>query len=239
MRLPDEKEAEYLQILPFTPRGKNNMISWLAARNDAPHYGELVSYVLSKDVNIFGPQQISSRINATPEISKDISLLNQNGSSVFFGNLLVVPVGNSFLYFEPLYLRSSSGSQSIPELKKVILADKDRVAYADTLQLALDQLVGKSTGPTPTPSASPGSGGTPTPTPSAATGTSEQLTAQALQHYTAAQDALKRGDFATYGDEIRQLGAILSQLAAATGAPLPSPSPSPSGSPRPSPKASP
>lgn len=229
MRLPGEQNAEYLQILPFTPHGKANMIAWLAARNDAPHYGELAAFVLSKDVNIFGPQQISSRINATPQISRDLSLLNQNGSQVTFGNLLVVPVGNSFLYFEPLYLRAS-GANSIPELKKVILADKDSVAYADTLPQALDQLVGgRGVAPGPTPAPSPGAGPTPGPAPS---GSQAQLADLALQHYNAAQDALKRGDFVTYASEIQQVGQILQQMSAgASPSPSPGPSVKPSASP--------
>src|SRR3989442_4779839 len=167
MRLPGEAQAEYLQILPFTPYRKQNLVSWLAVRNDQPHYGEMVSFVLPKDKVVFGPQQIASRIQQTPQISQDRTLLNSQGSSVIQGNLLVVPIGDSFLYFEPWYLKSTTSDQSLPELKKVILVDATEsgsVAYQNTLDLALSQLVGQQvaapTGPTqqgqpPAPSTSP------------------------------------------------------------------------------------
>src|SRR5262249_25748388 len=134
MRLPGQNQTEYLQIIPFTPFRRQNLVSWLAVRNDGDHYGEMVSYVMPKDRVILGPQQISSRIQQTPDISRDRTLLNSTGSSVIQGNLLVVPVGDSFLYFEPWYLKSTTTSQSLPELKKVILTDASQtstVAYQD------------------------------------------------------------------------------------------------------------
>ena len=131
-RLPGEQNPEFLLIMPFTPRGKQNMVSWVAARNDGAHYGEYVSYILPKDKVIFGPQQVASRINQDPAISRDFTLFHQAGSSVVQGNLLVVPIGDSFLYFEPIYLQATSAS-GLPELKKVILADSVNVAYQDTL----------------------------------------------------------------------------------------------------------
>src|SRR5207244_1881311 len=118
-----------------------NLVSWLAARSDGSNYGQYVSYVLSKDKNIFGPQQVANRINQDPTISRDFTLLHSTGSQVQQGNLLVVPIGNSFLYFEPIYLRATSGT-GIPELTKVILVDQSNVVYANTLAEALQQLVG-------------------------------------------------------------------------------------------------
>src|SRR6202040_1503737 len=132
----------------------NNMVSWMAVRSDGTHYGEYVSYVLPKDKVIFGPQQVANRINENTTISSDFTLFHQAGSTVVQGNLLVVPIGNSFLYFEPIYLQATSAS-GLPELKKVILADSVNVAYADTLQQAIDQLVGTSTAPPPTNSPPP------------------------------------------------------------------------------------
>src|SRR5438093_871427 len=143
-RLPGEQNPEFLLIMPFTPLGKNNLVSWLAARNDGSQYGQYVSYVLPKDKTIFGPQQVASRINANTTISADFTLFDQAGSSVQQGNLLVVPIGNSFLYFEPIYLRSKTAS-SLPELKRVILADQASVAYPTTLDGALQQPVGTGT----------------------------------------------------------------------------------------------
>jgi uncharacterized protein len=236
MRLPGESQAEYLQILPFTPYRKQNLVSWLAVRNDQPHYGEMVSFVLPKDKVVFGPQQIASRIQQTPQISQDRTLLNSQGSSVIQGNLLVVPIGDSFLYFEPWYLKSTTTDQSLPELKKVILADATEsgsVAYQPSLDQALSQLVGQQVATQAPPSQNT--------TPSTGPPTSPQITDlinQALQHYNAAQAALKQGDLATYASEIDQVGRLLQQVdALQKGAPVPSPSASPSS--RASPSATP
>src|SRR5881296_1213369 len=192
-RLPGEQNPEFLLIMPFTPLGKNNLVSWLAARNDGSQYGQYVSYVLPKDKTIFGPQQVASRINANTTISADFTLFDQAGSSVQQGNLLVVPIGNSFLYFEPIYLRSKTAS-SLPELKRVILADQASVAYATTLDGALQQLVGTGTGPPvtqPPPSVTP-----------AVVAQITDLVTQANAHYQAAYDALKRGDLTTFSTEM-------------------------------------
>ena len=229
MRLPGQSQTEYLQIVPFTPYHKQNLVSWLAVRNDAPNYGQMVSYVLSKDKVILGPAQIANRIQQTPEVSRDLTLLNQQGSSVIQGNLLVVPVGSSFLYFEPWYLKSTTTNQSLPELKKVILTDASTsgsVAYQSTLDQALTQVVGEQvvTG-TSTPTAR---STTPAPTGSSTASAVADLVNQALQHYTAAQNALKQGDLGTYQRELDLVGQLLQQInALQKGSPAPSPSPSP------------
>ena len=223
MRLPGEQKSEYLLILPFTPNNRQNMISWLAARNDAPSYGQLVLYQLPKDTVIFGPSQIGNRIQENTAISSQFTLWNQSGSQVQQGNLLVVPVGGTFLYFEPVYLRATSSS-SLPEFKKVILADTQHVVWDDTLEGALSQLVGAAP-PTPAPSPS-GSPGTTTPT-------CADLVAQANQHYSSAQDRLKAQDLAGYASEIQQVGALLQQMQSAGCS-----SASPSASPKPSPSPS-
>lgn len=211
MRLPGESQAEYLQILPFTPFRKQNLVSWLAVRNDAPHYGEMVSFVLPKDKVVLGPQQIASRIQQTPEISRDRTLLNSQGSSVIEGNLLAVPVGDSFLYFQPWYLKSTTTSQSLPELKKVILADatgSGQVAYQGTLEQALDQLVGgRATPPSPLPGSPPGPERPASPAVAA-------LVQQAVDHYKAAQEALRQGNLSRYGQEMAEVGRLLDQIAA-------------------------
>jgi uncharacterized membrane protein (UPF0182 family) len=224
-RLPGETNPEFLLIMPFTPLGKQNMVSWLAVRNDAAHYGQYVSYVLPKDKVIFGPQQIANLINQEPAISRDFTLFQGSGSHVQQGNLLVVPIGNSFLYFEPIYLRATSGS-GIPELKKVILADQSNVVYTDTLQQAIDQLVGTSTAPPPTN------------TPPTTSLTAAQVAAianlvtQANTEYAAAYAALKAGDLSTYAADMIQVGKLLQQLkdltAGAKAIPGTTPSPSPS-----------
>lgn len=233
MRLPGETQAEYLQILPFTPFRKQNLVSWLAVRNDSPHYGQMVSFVLPKDKVVFGPQQIASRIQQTTQISQDRTLLNSQGSSVIQGNLLVVPIGDSFLYFEPWYLKSTTTDQSLPELKKVILADATEsglVAYQNTLDQALSQLVGQPVATQGPPQQAPPPS---TPGPAASQQVAD-LIAQALQHYNAAQAALKQGDLATYASEMDQVGRLLQQADA-----LQKGSPAPSAAPRGSPTASP
>jgi len=231
MRLPGQNQAEYLQIVPFTPFHKQNLVSWLAVRNDAPNYGQMVSYVLSKDKVILGPAQIASRIQQTPEVSRDLTLLNQQGSSVIQGNLLVVPVGDAFLYFEPWYLKSTVTSQSLPELKKVILTDASTsgsVAYQSSLDQALTQIVGEpvTTGTAGQGAPPPATGTAPPPSTAPAVA---DLVNQAIQHYTAAQNALKQGDLGTYQREMDQVGQLLQQISSIQkGGPAPSPSPSPS-----------
>jgi uncharacterized protein len=231
-RLPGEQNPEFLLIMPFTPRGKNNMVSWVAARNDGAHYGEYVSYVLPKDKVILGPQQVANLINQEPAISRDFTLFHGAGSQVQQGNLLVVPIGNSFLYFEPIYLKATSAS-GLPELKKVILADQSKVVYTDTLQQAIDQLVGTATAPPPTT--------TPPPTTLTAAQVAqiESLVAQANQHYAAAYAALKAGDLTTFANEMAIVGQLLQQLQQITGTvpttTSPSPTPRASASPSPSP----
>jgi uncharacterized membrane protein (UPF0182 family) len=231
-RLPGEPNPEFLLIMPYTPLGKNNLVSWLAARNDGDNYGQYISYVLPKDKVIFGPQQVASRINANTTISADFTLFNQAGSSVQQGNLLVVPIGNSFLYFEPIYLRARTAS-SLPELKRVVLADQANVAYAPTLDAAIQQLVGNAPPTTQTP---------PTLTPAVVAQIADLIN-QANVHYKAAYDALKRGDLTTFSTEMATVGKILDQLKTLTGGvtakPTPSPSPGTAASPSPSASASP
>jgi uncharacterized membrane protein (UPF0182 family) len=181
---------------------------------------------LPKDKVIFGPQQIANLINQEPAISRDFTLFQGSGSHVQQGNLLVVPIGNSFLYFEPIYLRATSGS-GIPELKKVILADQSNVVYTDTLQQAIDQLVGTSTAPPPTN------------TPPTTSLTAAQVAAianlvtQANTEYAAAYAALKAGDLSTYAADMIQVGKLLQQLKDLTAGTKPSPGTTPSPSPSP------
>ena len=221
-RLPGESNPEFLLIMPFTPRGKNNMVSWMAARSDGSNYGQYVSYVLPKDKVIFGPQQVASRINQDPVISRDFTLFHGTGSSVQQGNLLVVPIGDSFLYFEPIYLKATTAS-GLPELKKVILADQTQVVYTDTLLQAINQLVGASPPPTTTPP--------PTITPAVIAQIADLVT-QANVHYAAAYAALKSGDLTTYASEMVTVGKLLDQLKTLTT------SAQPKGTPSPSPRAS-
>ncbi len=136
--VPGEDQPEFLLLIPFTPRNKNNLIGLMAARCDGEHLGELVVWLLSKQELIQGPMNVSASINQDPTISKDLSLWNQQGSHVIRGQILVLPVGNTFLYVDPLYIQSTQGS--MPQLKKIVLAVGSRLIYADSYDQALAQL---------------------------------------------------------------------------------------------------
>ncbi|HLG69422.1 MAG TPA: UPF0182 family protein [Chloroflexota bacterium] len=255
MRLPGETRDEFLLLLPFTPVSKPNMISWLVARSDGADYGKLLNYKLPKDKLIYGPLQIESRIDQDTAISSQLSLWNQQGSQVLRGNLLVIPVGDSFLYVEPLYLQAQSSP--LPELKRVIVAAGNKIAMTETLENSLNQIfagtsttpggvvstlpppsaiqpsAGGSAAPSAAPPAAPGPGLTPAPStqPAASAAPSVAaasplpnvppeigtLTKDANDHYNRAQDALKSGDFTTYGQEMKQVQADLQRLNQLTG----------------------
>jgi uncharacterized membrane protein (UPF0182 family) len=141
-RLPGEAEPEFILMLPFTPRGKDNLIGWMAARCDGEKLGEKVYFQLSKQELVFGPNQIESRINQDEEIARDLTLWNQQGSRVLRGDILALPMGNAFLYVESIYIQAESAR--MPQLKKVVLAMGNRLIYEDTFERALARLSGGS-----------------------------------------------------------------------------------------------
>jgi uncharacterized membrane protein (UPF0182 family) len=143
--LPGEKEPEFLLILPFSPRGKDNLIGWMAARCDGDRLGDLVYFQLSKQQLMYGPMQIESRIDQDQNISKDLTLWNQQGSHVLRGNIIALPVSGGFLYVESIYIQA--GEARMPQLKKIVLAMGDRLIYRDTFVEALAELTGGSTPP--------------------------------------------------------------------------------------------
>ena len=161
MRLPDERQAEYIFMAPFTPRGKDNLASWMVARNDGEHYGQLVVYRFPKQSLVYGPAQIVNRINQDTEISRQISLWDQRGSEVIRGNLLVIPIEESLIYVQPLYLRAEGGG--IPELKRVVVAYQNQVVMEETLEAGLARLFSGAQAPAagaaePSPAAGSGDG---------------------------------------------------------------------------------
>ena len=148
MTLPEEEEVEFVMILPFTPREKENMLAWIAARSDGDHYGELLLYQFPTDRLFNGPNQIEARIDNDPAISEQFTLWSQSGSLVIRGNLLVLPIGETLLYAEPIYLQAER--LAFPELKRVILASADRIVMEPTLQEAVAALVsGRENVPAP------------------------------------------------------------------------------------------
>src|SRR5258708_19114168 len=136
--LPDSKQPEFLQMIPFTPRNRDNMIGLMMARCDGEHLGEKVVMLMSKQEFVLGPMQVEARINQDQVISKDLTLWNQQGSQVLRGQMLVLPIDNSFLYVEPIYLQASEAK--MPQLKKVVLAIGNTLIYPDTYEQALAQL---------------------------------------------------------------------------------------------------
>jgi uncharacterized membrane protein (UPF0182 family) len=145
--LPGEKTPEFLLILPFTPRGKDNLIGWMAARCDGDQLGNLVFYQLPKQQLVYGPMQIESRIDQDQNISKDLTLWNQQGSHVLRGSIIALPVTGGFLYVESIYIQATEAR--MPQLKKVVLAMGDRLIYRDTFDQALADLTGGAALPQP------------------------------------------------------------------------------------------
>src|SRR6185436_1906252 len=139
MKLPGERGPEYIQMLPFTPRGKDNLAAWMVARSDGANYGTLAVFQFPKQTVIFGPRQVAARINQDQAISPQITLWNQQGSEVIQGTLLVIPIEESLIYIRPLYLRAAGGQ--IPELKRVIVAYQNNIVMEETLSKALERIM--------------------------------------------------------------------------------------------------
>ncbi len=229
LRLPGEQKEEFALVRPFTPGGtgastRQNMVSIFVARCDGENYGKLVSYEFPRQVNVQGPQQIESRINQEPDISKEITLLDQSGSQVILGNLLIIPVGNSLLYVEPLYVQATNSP--FPELKRVIVASQSKVVMRNNLPDAINALLGSDT--PVLPQTSTGTSGVNLP--AMVPGDQRMQAQDALNHYQRAQDALKTGDFATFGSELALVQQILQQLSGTPAPAVPVGTP-PSGTP--------
>jgi uncharacterized membrane protein (UPF0182 family) len=208
MRLPGERQAEFILMVPFTPRGKDNLASWMVARNDGERYGELVVYRFPKQSLVFGPTQIVNRINQDTEIARQVSLWDQGGSQVIRGNLLVIPIEESLIYVMPLYLRAEGGR--IPELKRVVVAHENRVVMEETLEEGLSQLFGGGARPADRVAAAPATG-----TPGDAR--AGDLSRRANDSFRRALEAQRAGDWARYGEEIRRLEELLRQLQSVLG----------------------
>jgi len=203
LSLPGEEKEEFVNSIAYTPKDKKNMTGLLMARNDGDNYGKLVLFRLPKSKLVYGPMQIEAQIDQTPEISKEFSLWNSSGSSYSRGNLFIIPIENSLIYVEPVYLEATNSS--IPEVKRVIVAYGDRIAYEATLAEALDTLFGDGTGNT--------DGGTDNGTDGNGAGlTQAQIIAAAVTAYENAQAAAQAGDWANYGKYMDQLESYLTQL---------------------------
>jgi hypothetical protein len=212
LKLPGRDAESFELVLPFVPDGRSNMVGWMAASSDPANYGDVTVFRFPEGRNIEGPGQVFSRINQDPTFSAQRSLLGGGGSAVLFGDLLIIPIDDSFLYVQPVYVRSSQPS-AVPELKRVIVVNGSAgtVSVAPTLVDALGLAVeGEPTGPTePTEPGEP------------PTGTVDEQVAEylasAASHYDAAQTALAAGDLGTYQSEIEAAQSDVQAAAALLG----------------------
>ncbi|HEY7139203.1 MAG TPA: UPF0182 family protein [Methylomirabilota bacterium] len=202
MRIPGESREEFVLLMPFTPLRRDNMIAWLAARSDGAAYGRLVAFLFPKQRLIFGPRQIGARIDQDAVISQQLTLWSQRGSTVIRGSLLAIPVEESLLYVQPLYLAAEKGS--IPELKRVIVAHGSQIAMGETLEAALQPIFGGRVGGPPSRPA-----GT---EPAAAGESVTSLVGRAWEAWSRGQDALRRGDWGAYGEAQQRLEEALRGL---------------------------
>jgi uncharacterized membrane protein (UPF0182 family) len=202
MKLPEEKKEEFILMLPFNPKKKDNLSAWMVARSDGENYGKLVVYRFPKDRLVYGPKQIVARINQDTEISRQVSLWDQRGSQVIQGTLLVIPIENSLIYVQPLYLRADKGK--IPELKRVIVAYENRIAMEETLDTALSKIFGDvrvSEEAVPSKSLR-----------LPAVKEEKGLASSAREHFDRAMHAQREGNWALYGEEIKKLGEIIKKM---------------------------
>lgn len=209
VKLWGEKTPEFSIIVPYMPLGRDNLIGWMAGRCDAERYGELMVYQFPKQKLIYGPGQVEALIDQNPEISAQLSLWSQRGSDVIRGDLLVVPIGKSLLYVQPLYLKAEKGE--LPELKRVIVSTGGRVAWAENFGGALEKLmrqrVSVSTGTTTVTASSPAA---------QHSGVADEnigaLAAEAQALYEAAQNAQRAGEWGQYGEKIKRLGEVIGRI---------------------------
>jgi uncharacterized membrane protein (UPF0182 family) len=208
MKLPGGTSEEFVEILPFTPANRNNLIGWIAGRCDGANYGTAVVYDFPKTRLIDGPQQIEARIDQNPQLSGQLTLWNQQGSHVLRGSLLVIPSGRALLYAEPIYLQAKQSP--MPELRLVVLALQDKLAYGTTFEAALRSLFGgevSSLNPAEAPPAAPSSAGPPEPTTD-----TDALIAEASKDFDDYERLTAEGKLAEAGQKLEQLKSVLSRL---------------------------
>ncbi len=213
MTIPGESSGlEFVEILPFTPLNRNNLIGWIAARSDGAHYGTAVVFDFPKTRLVDGPQQIEARIDQNAQLSGQLTLWNQQGSHVIRGSLLVIPCGKALLYAEPIYLQAQNSP--MPELRLVVLALQDRLAYGPTFDSALNSLFG-SQAPSLTAAETPQAAATAAPAgaPKPATDINA-LISQAGRDFADYQQLTSQGKLAEAGQKLDDLKRVLDQLSA-------------------------
>jgi uncharacterized protein len=216
MQLPGESIAnEFAIILPFTPSNRNNMIGWMAGRCDGENYGKLLVYNFPKSRLIDGPLQIEARIDQNAQLSSQFTLWNQQGSRVLRGHLLVIPIGRSLLYVEPVYLRADTSP--MPELRLVVLAIQDKVGYGKSFDEAMTNLFGDAPKPPPPEpndqqKGKPGEPPKPGATPTAPPQDVNQLILRAIQEFDDYQRLTAQGKLAEAGQKLEQHKRTLEEL---------------------------
>jgi uncharacterized membrane protein (UPF0182 family) len=219
MKLPDEAGLEFVEILPFTPLNRNNMIGWIAGRSDGANYGTAVVYDFPKTRLVDGPQQIESRIDQNAQLSGQLTLWNQQGSHVRRGSLLVIPCGKALLYAEPIYLQADRSP--MPELRLVVLALQDRLAYGPTFESAMASLFGAgSSSVTATDTQQAGAAAGPASGPASVPGAPPAafdlngLIGQAGRDFSDYQRLTSEGKLAEAGQKLDDLKRVLGELSA-------------------------
>lgn len=215
MQLPGEQEKdEFVLIVPFSPANRNNMIGWMAGRSDGENYGKLLVYNFPSSRLIDGPTQIESRIDQNAQLSAQFSLWNQQGSRVIRGHLLVIPIGRSLIFVEPIYLKAERSP--MPELRLVVLATQEKLAYGQTYAEAMNNLFGEAAtqaSPPPSSGPAPAEGSAAAPTPSAApNATLQQLVIRAIQEFDDYQRLVSQGKFAEAGQKLEQHKRTLEEI---------------------------
>jgi uncharacterized membrane protein (UPF0182 family) len=200
MKLPGEEKEEFVLMTPFTPLKKDNMISWFAARSDGENYGKLLLYKFPKDKLVYGPLQIEAKFDQDSEISQQLTLWSQQGSRVTRGNLLVIPIEDSLLYIEPLYISAEKGQ--LPQLKRVLVSDGERVVMEENLGKALNVLFGFKEKSSELGKNEIGNG---------KTGDADLVT-NANKYYSEILKAMSKQDWTEIGDNFDKLGNILKEL---------------------------
>ncbi|EYE87553.1 membrane protein [Fervidicella metallireducens AeB] len=199
MRIPGETKEELLLTIPFTVAKRENMVSWLAVGMDEKGFTNMTLIKFPKDKTVYGPQQINSKLNTDTAISKELSLLNQRGSQVILGQINIIPIKNSLIYVRPLYLKAESG-KSLPELKKVIVSYSDKVVMEDNVENALIKLFNIKGAQTPAEGVNE------------QVITVEELVKKAAEMFNKAKSAQTSGDWAAYGQYLKELENILNIL---------------------------
>ena len=207
--LPGEEREEFILMIPFTPLGKGNMVAWLAARNDGDAYGELILYRFGKQDVTFGPMQFEARVNQDTEISRELTLWSQQGSWVIRGNLIIVPIGDTLLYVEPLFLQAEQGE--IPELKQVIVGHRKRLGHEADAGRSPRRIGGRGRAQAP-PERPSATSAPPDDSAPAVDATAAELAERALTLFDAARRFAGEGDWSAYGNALDELGDVLEQL---------------------------